>query len=109
MIKLHEISILDFYKYYQTKNDFRIIDVRDPDEYDAYHIHHSLNIPSTLLIDKHNLFINKNQKYFIVCYNGTRSKATAIHLTNMGYNVTNVIGGIEKWPGLLVASQRFKF
>lgn len=109
MININEISIQDFYKHYQTKSDFKILDVRDPDEYDAYHIHHSLNIPSSLLIDKHYLFINKNQTYFIICYNGSRSKATTMHLSNLGYNVINVIGGIEKWPGLLVASQRFKF
>ena len=109
MINMNEMSVIDFYKYYQTKNDFRIIDVRDPDEYDSYHIHNSLNIPSSLIIDKHHLFINKNQKYFIICYNGTRSKVVAMHLNNLGYNTVNVIGGIEKWPGLLVASQRFKF
>lgn len=109
MTYINEISILDFYKYYQLKNDFKIIDVRDPNEYDSYHIQYSLNVPSSLLIDKSNLFLNKNQKYFIICYNGTRSKVVTLALLKLGYNVINVIGGIEKWPGLLVASQRFKF
>ena len=109
MTYTNEISILDFYKYYQLKNDFKIIDVRDPNEYDSYHIQYSLNVPGSLLIDKSNLFLNKNQKYFIICYNGTRSKVVTLALLKLGYNVINVIGGIEKWPGLLVASQRFKF
>lgn len=109
MKELKEISVLDFYKYYQTKNDFRIIDVRDPMEYDSFHIHSSINIPASLLVDKHNLFINKHQKYFIICGNGTRSKTVSLALTSLGYYIYNVVGGIEKWPGLLVSSKRFKF
>ncbi len=109
MNETKDISMFDFYKYYQTNDDFKIIDVRDPNEYDAYHIHMSLNIPSTLLMEKHHLFISKNHLYFVVCGNGTRSKTVTNLLTKLGYTVINVLGGIERWPGLLVASKRYKF
>lgn len=108
MNNLKEISVFDFFKYYQKNTDFKIIDVRDLYEYDSYHIHGSLNIPSNLLIDKPHLFIKKDIKYYIICQNGTRSKTTTIALANKGFNVINIVEGIDKWPGLLVASKRFK-
>ena len=109
MNNLKEISTLDLFKYVQMKNSYRIIDVRDPNEYDKYHIHGSINIPCNLLIEKHNLFIKKDYIYFIICQNGNRSKTATIALTKLGYNVTNVINGIDKWPGLLISSKRYGF
>lgn len=109
MNNLDEITTFDFFKYYQKNSNFRIIDVRDPNEYDNYHIHGSINIPCNLLIEKHNLFIKKDFVYFIICQNGTRSKTATFALTKLGYNVTNVINGIDKWPGLLISSKRYKF
>ncbi|MBQ2891659.1 MAG: rhodanese-like domain-containing protein [Bacilli bacterium] len=109
MNNIKEITTHDLFKFYQKYNNFRIIDVRDPNEYDQYHIHGSINIPCNLLIEKHNLFIKKNFSYFIICQNGSRSKTASIALSKLNYNVTNVINGIDKWPGLLISSKRYKF
>ena len=102
------ISIYELFKLYQNK-EINVIDVRQKEKFEEYHIHGSINIPCNLLIEKHNLFIKKDFVYFIICQNGTRSKTATFALTKLGYNVTNVINGIDKWPGLLISSKRYKF
>ncbi len=106
---MKEISTINFYNIFQNEMNIRLIDVRDVLEYDDYHIHGAVNIPLNLLLEKHNLFINKKYHYYIICKNGTRSKTASIGLTNLGYNVTNILDGIIRWPGLFVRTKRFKF
>lgn len=106
---MHEVSVNNFYTVYQKEYDVRLIDVRDVFEFDEYHIHGAVNIPLALLLDKFNLFINKKYHYYIICKNGTRSKTACAALTNLGFNVTNVIGGVDRWPGIFVRTKRFKF
>ena len=48
------------------------------------------------------LFINKNKHYYIICRNGSRSSVASKALSECGYNVTNVVGGIMRWPGAFV-------
>ncbi|MBQ8293104.1 MAG: rhodanese-like domain-containing protein [Bacilli bacterium] len=96
---MNEISTIAFFKIYQTTSDWRLIDVRDPLEYDEAHIKGSMNIPLSLLVDKHFLFINPNKHYYIICKNGSRSFTASSVLDNLGYNVTNIVGGISRWPG----------
>ncbi len=106
---MKEVSVINFYKIYQSELNVRLIDVRDLSEYDEYHIHGSVNVPLNLLLEKHNLFINKKYHYYVICKNGTRSKTAFGALTKLGYNVTNIIDGIERWPGLFVRTKRYKF
>jgi rhodanese-related sulfurtransferase len=106
---MKEVSVINFYKIYQSELNVRLIDVRDLSEYDEYHIHGSVNVPLNLLLEKHNLFINKKYHYYVICKNGTRSKTAFGVLTKLGYNVTNIIDGIERWPGLFVRTKRYKF
>lgn len=106
---MNEMSVINFYKVYQQEYNIRLIDVRDVSEYDEYHIHGSVNIPLSLLLEKYNLFVNKKYHYYIICKNGTRSKTASIALTKLGFNITNLLDGIEKWPGLFVRTKRFKF
>ena len=54
---MNEISTISFFKVYQTTSHWRLIDVRDPKEFDESHISGSINIPLNLLLDKHFLFI----------------------------------------------------
>ena len=105
---MNEISTVNFYPIYQKEYNIRIIDVRDVSEYDSFHIHGSVNIPLNLLLEKHNLFINKKYHYYIICNNGTRSKTASNFLDKLGYSITNILGGVERWPGLFVRTKRFK-
>ena len=95
---MKEISPINFFKIYQRKK-IKIIDVRDVKEFENYHINGSLNIPLSLLCEKHYLFLNKNYIYYIICKNGNLSKKATITLEHNGYNVINVIGGLDAWIG----------
>ena len=99
---MNEISTISFFKVYQTTSHWRLIDVRDPKEFDESHISGSINIPLNLLLDKHFLFINKTKHYYIICKNGSQSNVAAKVLSECGYNVTNIVGGITRWPGAFV-------
>lgn len=101
---MNEISIKDFYKIYQTKSSWRLIDVREPSEYDEAHIADAINIPLSLLLEKHFLFLNRNKNYYIICKNGSRSFTATSFLEKEGYTVTNVVEGIIRWPGRFVKS-----
>ncbi len=103
---MKEMSTLNFFKVYQTTYNCRIIDVREPYEYEENHIKGAINIPLTLLLEKHFLFINKAKHYFIICKNGSRSMTASKFLTELNYNVTNVVGGMDRWKGSVEKSTR---
>ena len=66
---MDEISPIKFFKYYQKNINFKIIDIRDTRDFELYHIVDSINIPYSILIEKHHLFLNCNHTYFIICKN----------------------------------------
>lgn len=99
---MEEISPINFFKYYQYNNRFKIIDIRSSKDFELYHIADSVNIPYNLLIDKHKLFLNTNNQYFIICKNGTLSYLATKYLSKCGYHVINVIGGIDHFKGSVV-------
>lgn len=99
---MREISIKDFYKIYQTTTYWRLLDVRDPSEFDEAHIADSINIPLSLILEKHYLFLNPAKEYYIICKNGSRSITATTFLHNQGYKVINIVEGIVRWPGRYV-------
>ena len=50
---MDEISPIKFFKYYQKNINFKIIDIRDTRDFELYHIVDSINIPYSILIEKH--------------------------------------------------------
>ena len=101
---MRDISIKDFYKIYQTTTSWRLLDVRDPSEFDEAHIADSINIPLSLILEKHYLFLNPTKEYYIICKNGSRSITATTFLHNQGYKVINIVEGIVRWPGRYVKS-----
>jgi len=94
---MKEISPILFFKLYQRSSNIRIIDVREAFEYNKYHLTDSSNIPAPLLYDKHYLFLNKRNTYYIICKNGEISKKVTIYLDGLGYKVVNIMGGLDCW------------
>ncbi len=99
---MEEISPINFFKFYQDNHSFKIIDIRNTKDYELYHIDNSVNIPYKLLIDKHKLFLNYHNTYFILCKNGDISYLASKYLSKLGYHVVNVIGGIDHFKGRVV-------
>ena len=42
-------------------------------------------------------YLSKNKKYYIYCNSGTNSRKLCLHLTNLGYDVVDLIGGYKDY------------
>ena len=98
---MEEISPVLFVKHYQNETKIKIIDLRESREYELYHIEDTVNIPYSILLEKHHLFLNKHSKYYLICKNGNHSYQATKYLSRLGYNVINVIGGIDHFKGVV--------
>lgn len=68
-----------------------LIDVKDPISYKEKHHPYSINIYYDKLLMNHNTLLNKNNRYFIMCDKGHKSKQAVRILEFYGYDVTYVI------------------
>ena len=96
----NNISMKDVYEKYTNNNSEKltIIDVREIHEYAAGHIPSAENFPlSTLGSDFTKL--DKDQKYYVICQAGGRSAKAYDFLDSQGFNVINIEGGMNNWPG----------
>jgi rhodanese-related sulfurtransferase/rubrerythrin len=81
------------------QDEFNLIDVRQPKEYEASHIPGSKLIPIADL-DKRLDEIDPSKPTLIYCAVGGRSRVAAQMLSGKGFeNVINVKGGIKAWDG----------
>lgn len=69
----------------------KLIDVRHPLDYKENHDERSINIYYEKLIYNHNKYLNKNERYYIICKNGITSKNAVTRLSYLGYNVIQVV------------------
>ena len=96
----NNISMKDFYEKYTNNSSEKltIIDVREIHEYAAGHIPSAENFPlSTLGADFSKL--DKDQKNYVICQAGGRSAKAYDFLDAQGFDVINIEGGMNNWPG----------
>ena len=65
-----------------NENNYIIVDVRTPDEYNEGHLKDAINIPVDEI--EENIF-NKTKTILVYCRSGNRSKTAYNSLTKMGY------------------------
>ena len=82
---MKRINIKDYKEYMG-----RLIDIRDHISYKEDHHPLSINIYYDTLLLHHKDLLNKNDKYFIVCRKGHKSKKAVSILEYYGYDVTQV-------------------
>lgn len=104
---MKEITVLELKQKIDNKEDFQIIDVREPFEYEMSNIDGE-NIPLAGIIIEAGK-ITKDKPVIIQCRSGARSAAAISQLEqNFGYtNLYNLKGGILAWaaeiePGMQV-------
>jgi len=68
----------------------KLIDVRDYTSYKESHHPLSINISYDTLLLHHKDLLNKNDKYYIICNKGHKSKKAVSILEFYGYDVTQV-------------------
>ena len=75
-----------------------MIDVRETSEVKEGKIPTTMNIPLGLLEFRiHEL--DKSKEYVLVCRSGGRSSRAYKLLESYGFNVINMVGGMEAWEG----------
>ena len=68
-----------------------LIDVQHPEDYQKNPTPNSINVYVDKLLLDHQKYLNKNQKYYIICNKGFLSKKAVTMLEYFGYDVTQVI------------------
>lgn len=96
---MQEINVEQLKSRAAAGEKLNVIDVREPDEYQAYNIGGKLIPLGTILsmqIDELEDF--KNEELIIHCHAGKRSMQACMMLEQMGFtNTVNVIGGVSAW------------
>jgi rhodanese-related sulfurtransferase len=96
MIK--EISAFELKNMMESGEAPNILDVRETHEFREGHIPGALNIPVGLIPVKTDE-IDKNKPWYVICLSGGRSAAAVQYLSAMGWDATNVAGGMSLWTG----------
>lgn len=80
----------------QKKDEYLIVDVRSPKQYEAGHIPDAINIPLEHLREK-GLLLDKSRKIAIHCNKGVTGNMGQNILLNMGFDVYNLSGGYKNY------------
>ena len=96
-IEMKEITVLELKKMQDDKQDYQLIDVREPHEYDIAQMGGEL-IPMGEILEQSDR-ISKEKPVIIHCRSGARSAAIVTALENQfGFtNLYNLKGGILAW------------
>lgn len=82
------------------KKNVKILDVRTPGEHQGGYIKGALLIPLQTLTAQISQ-LNKNENYYVICHSGARSATACNFLSQNGYQVINVLGGMSAYRGEL--------
>jgi len=80
------------------KGPILVLDVREPEEYEEGHIPGAILAPISDFMN-HMHHIKKDKHYYVVCHSGARSQTVSEYLGKLGYQVTNVMGGMSTYRG----------
>jgi rhodanese-related sulfurtransferase len=77
--------------------EFRLIDVREPWEWEAVHLEHAHLFPMSQIVKRFKE-LPHGHPLIMLCHHGIRSYAMAVMLEQNGFHeVYNVRGGIDAW------------
>ena len=90
---MKEISFDEFYQLYQNEQ-LSLVDVREVEEFEAFHLEGARNFPLSQLTDAFEQ-LDKDNLYYVICKSGMRSARACQFLAEQGYEVINVQGGMD--------------
>ena len=90
-------------KLSEYQKDCILLDVREEEEYAQGHIPGAVNIPLSCL---HNRIkdLKKDKSVLAICLSGRRAKVAAKILSEQGFNVKIMTGGMSSWKGAVEKS-----
>jgi rhodanese-related sulfurtransferase len=97
----YEISPADAAQLIRT-NEARLIDVREPWEFQTAHIDGSVLIPMGDVPARAHQELDPDERLIVLCHHGQRSLNVTVWLRNQGFeNVQSLRGGIDAWSALV--------
>lgn len=108
MFSTKEITAEELKAKLEAGEDIEVIDIREADEYEAWHIHPSRNIPIYNALNSGNIQpllanadqVPKDKPVILCCRVGNTSGVTSQILNNMGFDTYSLIGGMHGWSGV---------
>ncbi|MBH0173173.1 rhodanese-like domain-containing protein [Fictibacillus sp. 23RED33] len=95
---MKQLTAKELEKKLKEGQSLHMIDVRETSEVKEGKIPTTMNIPLGLLEFRiHEL--DKSKEYVLVCRSGGRSSRAYKLLQSYGFNVNNMVGGMEAWEG----------
>jgi rhodanese-related sulfurtransferase len=73
-----------------------LLDVREPDEWEAGHANDARHLPLARVPDEH-ADLPPETPIVVICRAGGRSQKAAEYLRSQGYDATNLAGGMRAW------------
>jgi rhodanese-related sulfurtransferase len=96
--RMKELTVKEVEQLLHTNKKISLIDVREVEEVAAGKIPGVKNIPLSELTEKLDE-INKNEEHILICRSGNRSGNAGAYLSDLGYKVINMTGGMLEWEG----------
>lgn len=93
ILNKNKIDTVDVHDLDAKLGKINLIDIREGYEYNGGHVPTAKNIPMGEILDAPEKYLNKEDKYHIICQTGGRSLKTCKELSDKGYKVVNVSGG----------------
>lgn len=93
-----DMNVEEFSRYIGHKG-VQLVDVRTPEEYAEGHIAGAINLDifDDDFISRARKLLDKSKPVAVYCRSGKRSAEAATKLSEQGYEVTNLLGGILAW------------
>lgn len=100
--RIQQIDIPTVYRFIQENHSFKLIDVREHNEWNTGHLPTALHISKGVIErDIENVIPNLYEKIILYCGGGSRSALAAENLQRMGYHhVFSMEGGFRGWQAL---------
>ncbi len=100
--KCSQLSIEELETYLKHKkdapNDYVIVDVREPDEYNAGRIENAINIPLNDIRNRMDELPSQDKDIIIYCQRGLRGYIARLIFAHYGYqNIISIAGGYKMW------------
>ena len=95
---MKEIAFDAFYQLYQ-KESLSVLDVREVEEFETLHLEGAQNLSLSQLAHTYDQ-LDKDQLHYVICKSGMRSARACQFLSEQGYEVINVQGGMMAFEEL---------
>ena len=107
MDQFKTIDVFNLKRMISERDNFVLLDVREPEEFEICHIDGSILAPFSEIKD-HLKDFDLNRVYVVYCKEGDRSVKVVSLMQQLGFqNLYNLDGGVLKWAKIIEPTMEF--